>query len=870
MPHSETETDVAPRARLPWGAWVARAIRTDGAHARPLPAVRTRGLSAALVVGAAVLLALVHPTPTASLALPWWALAIPFAAAQVLVFHIEIREEAHTFTFTEIPLVIGLFFCSPVSVIIARIVGEAFVLVVRERQTLVKLAFNLSLFFAESAVAICVFHSLIGGRTVADPVAWLVAVAAIGLSDALSVSAVALVIRWHGGHTDPRRLVATAAATAVTNTSLALVGAVLIDVTLTGGVLVLVLAVVAMVASRGYSALSQRYSSLQMLYDFTRLVSGSLPPDAVIETMLVHTRDLLRARHAEIVLFARDGVPARRMAAAAAPSDEQRILTIDEETLVRWESVRLRIMTEGTALVVPRGSKQPDHQALLTAVGASDLVFAPVLRDAETIGVLVVADRLSDVSTFDHDDGRLFETLSRHASVALENGQLIEKLNDQIRRRAHEARHDPLTGLPNRTAFEEYLVGAIGRSVSGSHVAVLLMDLDGFKDINDTLGHHCGDQVLQVVARRLGEAIDAGGSVARLGGDEFAVVLPRVADAAGALALADHIHTLLDRPTTVEGVTVDVRASIGVALHPIHGDDASTLLQRADVAMYSTKASEDRRPRCYSPEHDSNNRRRLSLVGALRQAIDDGQLTAYYQPKARLSDGVIVGVEALARWPHPDYGFIPPDEFIPLAEQSGLIAPLTEFVLHEALVQQREWADRGLDLTVAVNVSARGLVDRGLPARVQSSLRATGVRPDRLVLEITESTMMADPIRTSATIAELAAVGVAMSIDDFGTGYSSLGHLQRLPVAEVKIDRSFVFPLNMDPGAALLVRSIVDLAHNLGLYVVAEGVEDQLTWDRLAEIGCEQAQGYCLSRPLPASQLTDWLDQRRRARQPVR
>ena len=414
----------------------------------------------------------------------------------MLVFHIEIREEVHTFTFSEIPLIIGLFFAAPGPLLLARIVGEAVVLVVRERQTLVKLLFNLTLFFAESAVAVSAFSWLIGGRALADPVAWLVALIAIGASDALGVSAVALVIHWHGGHTKPSRLIGTGAVTVVTNTSLGLVGAVLLEATAAGAILLGVLAGLVLVSYRGYSALSQRYSSLQMLYDFTRLVSGSAPArHGHRDDVAAHARPPAGPLH-RVVLFGRDGFESRHVV-VSGPDDPDSTSSaehpgsgLDASVLARWNSIGTRVLDQRSALVVPRGSKQREHRELLAELGARDLMIAPLLGDSTVVGLLVVADRLSEVSTFDHDDGRLFETLGRHASVALENGQLIEKLNEQISRRAHEALHDPLTGLPNRTSLHQSLTTALARAgATGTAAAVLLLDLDGFKEINDTLGH---------------------------------------------------------------------------------------------------------------------------------------------------------------------------------------------------------------------------------------------------------------------------------------------------------------------------------------------------------------------------------------------
>jgi diguanylate cyclase (GGDEF)-like protein len=417
----------------------------------------------------------------------------------------------------------------------------------------------------------------------------------------------------------------------------------------------------------------------------------------------------------------------------------------------------------------------------------------------------------------------------------------------------HQALHDALTGLPNRLLFKDRIEGALhGRSDAPS--AVMLIDLDHFKEINDTLGHHAGDVLLQEVAARLSAELADGGTVARLGGDEFGVLLPAMQRSGDAMLVAQRLLGRLREPFTIEGLTLEVDASIGIACHPAHGEDVEQLNQRADIAMYAAKEG-GRGFVMFEPQLDRYSPRRLALAGALRQAIADGEIVLYFQPKADLDSGRIVGVEALARWQHPELGLVGPTEFVPIAEQTGLIGPLTSHVLDQALRQVREWRDGGLELSVAVNLSARSFLDAQLAAEIPPLLERYGIEAEMLELEITESMLMIDPGRAKATLDRLSSIGLSLSVDDFGTGYSSLANLKRLPVDGIKIDKSFVMDMAHDPSDAAIVRSTIDLAHNLGLRVVAEGVENQESWRRLREQGCDLAQGFHVSRPLPGDEL---------------
>ncbi|MDA0184604.1 EAL domain-containing protein [Solirubrobacter phytolaccae] len=426
----------------------------------------------------------------------------------------------------------------------------------------------------------------------------------------------------------------------------------------------------------------------------------------------------------------------------------------------------------------------------------------------------------------------------------------------------HQALHDALTGLPNRELFKDRIDQTVRTAKrTGETAVVMIMDLDHFKEINDTLGHHMGDLLLQEVSSRLQKALRDSDTVARLGGDEFGVLLPSVATSEDAAAVAQQLLANLREPFVLDGMRLEIDASIGLALYPKDGEDNEVLQQRADIAMYSAKQA-GRGFAMFEPELDRHSPRRLALAGGLRSAINEGQIRLFYQPKADLRTGRIMGCEALARWDHPEFGIVGPSEFVPIAEQTGLITPLTSFVLDAAIMQVREWQQAGLELSVAVNLSARSFLDTQLAVEIPRLLARHSVEARLLELEITESMLMTDPARAEATLTRLSQIGLTLSVDDFGTGYSSLANLKRLPVDVIKIDKSFVMEMAVDASDAAIVRSTIELAHNLGLRVVAEGVESEDAWRHLEALGCDLAQGYYLSRPLPAEAATRLIQER--------
>ncbi|HEV7664134.1 MAG TPA: EAL domain-containing protein [Chloroflexota bacterium] len=522
------------------------------------------------------------------------------------------------------------------------------------------------------------------------------------------------------------------------------------------------------------------------------------------------------------------------------------------------------------AMLTLVGGFETSYYNVLYAVlvaSAMRLGFAQATRVAILIGIIDLGVRVSHGQGLDAAyivrTGVLFLTVQLTSFLFDESKQTEADLAERLRHSEvlngaleHQALHDLLTGLPNRMLLHTRVQQAIAAPDRGdTSVALLIIDLDRFKEINDTYGHHYGDLLLQEIGPRLQNVVDDSATIARLGGDEFAVLLPAT-DARHAELLARKLLSALEHSFTIsdDNVGVDVGGSIGIALSPAHGADSDVLLRRADVAMYLAKRDRSGFA-IYAPELDQHTPERLAMVGELRRAIDGDELRLVFQPKVSLRSGEYVGAEALIRWQHPQRGMIPPDQFIPLAEQTGLIKNVSQWVLSAALRQAREWLSMGLNVPIAVNLSMRDLHDAELPETVAGLLRQWHVPPSMLLVEITENGLMADPTRALQVMSGLRELGLRIAIDDFGTGYSSLAYLKRLPVDELKIDRSFIRDLATDTDDLAIVRSTISLGHDLGLSIVAEGVEDAGTLDLLGVLGCDVAQGYFTGRPMSAAAL---------------
>ncbi|MEX2293735.1 MAG: EAL domain-containing protein, partial [Acidimicrobiales bacterium] len=603
--------------------------------------------------------------------------------------------------------------------------------------------------------------------------------------------------------------------------------------------------------------LSERHKSLSTLHDFTRGLSGSLEMQELERAVVEGARDILRGEQGMLLLPpVRDGAPATRV---VMRGDEVIRASISPTEL---EADLAMLLPGGASRLFVPGQPLPGW---LGEIGVRDAAIVPLTTDGVATGAMLVANRLTEVAEFVEDDLRVFETLANHANVALENGRLVAHLQHEAREQAYLALHDPVTGLPNRSSLLERLEQAIQRSkVPETGCALLFVDLDTFKEVNDTLGTATGDRILIEVRQRLEALLPSTATLTRFTGDQFAILVAGANDVSKVMPLAESIYEDFDTPFTADDVSLVLGASLGIALYPEHALTADLLLQRADAATYTARLAGSG-IEVYAAESDPYAPRRLALAADLQEALEREEVDVFVQPKVRLADGVVVGGEALVRWTHSRLGFLSPDQFIPAAEHTGVIKSLTMYVVRNALAQCRGWRDAGMDLEISVNLSARNLFDSHLVEDIGRAIEAAGVPPSALTLELTESMVMGGSKRSLGVLEGLQDLGVGLSVDDFGTGYSSMSHLRQLPVTELKVDKSFVGTMTSNPHDAVIVKALIDLGRSLGLHTVAEGVESTDAWDMLKEFGCEEAQGYLMSRPIPGDQFVEWL-----ARQQVR
>ena len=791
---------------------------------------------------------------------PLFVLVISFVLVELVIVHLESRGEAHALTFSEIPLVVGLLLADPGTLLTARLMAAVVALGIYRRQSLPKLTFNLALFMIEVSVAAAVLRPLVQADDPVSASSWPAVFLALLVSylivSACLTLAITLFSGWPG-RSVTQQVFGFGSMACVANTATALIIAVSLWDRTYIGVLVTGIAAVLFFLYRAYTGLTERHKSLETLHDFTRALGGSLEIHELERAVVEGARGILRGEHAALLLPPiRDGAPATRV---VARGDGIERVNITPAELAADLAI---LLPAGEARLYEPGQPLPGW---LAEIGVKDAAIVPLMADGTTSGAMLVANRLTEVSEFVEDDLRVFETLANHANVALENGRLVAHLQYEAQEQAYLALHDPVTGLPNRSSLFELLEEAIQRSKRTElGCALVFVDLDTFKEVNDTLGTATGDRLLVEVRQRVEALLPPTATLTRFTGDQFAVLVTNVADLATVMSLAETIQAEFDTPFTADAVSLVLGASLGIALYPEHAPSPDLLLQRADAATYAARLAGSG-IEVYAPDSDPYAPRRLALAADLREALERDEVDVYVQPKVSLADGMVVGAEALVRWTHPRLGPLGPDQFIPAAEHTGVIRALTVYVVRDALRQCRAWRDAGLDLTISVNLSARNLFDSHLVDDIGSAIQVAGVPASALTLELTESTVMGGSKRSLAVLEGLQELGVALSVDDFGTGYSSLSHLRQLPVSELKVDKSFVFTMTSNDHDAVIVKALIDLGRSLGLHTVAEGVESAEAWDMLKEFGCEEAQGYLLSRPLPATQFTTWL-----ARQQVR
>jgi diguanylate cyclase (GGDEF)-like protein len=776
------------------------------------------------------------------------AVAVLYVLAELYTVDLELRRESHTFAFSAVPLVVGLLLLGPVPVAVIRLGVSLVILGGVRRQPPYKLVANLATHLTEVAVAAAILALLPRGGDV-DLTVWAVTFAAVIVADLAAAVVVTLVIRLYVGVWEPLLWegIWSGSLLALVDVSLALVVVTLAQEDLASVWLLVTVGAFLVVVSRAYAALRSRYRSLGLLDDYTRRLGRAVSDGSPVTELLDRTGEILHSEATWLVL--RDGDDVRRVELGPDGTAVERAGTDLDRHLLE---------------AVGHGRRQDDQAAArhLTADGAPgdplepaglrELIAAPALVDDTTDAVLVVGDRSGDLRTWDRDDVALFETLAVHAGVSLRNADLLDRLRQEARANEVLARTDTLTGLANRRDFSAHVAARL----DGDHrFAVAVLDIDRFREINDTLGHEFGDTVLVEVGRRLA-ATPGVDHLARLGGNEFAAVV----EADGpeeAVAAARALRDALAETVSIGSLVLDITASVGVALAGPGAGDEVTLLRRADVAMYNAK---DARTgiELYSVARDRTDPGRLTLLADLRAAIEERTLELHYQPVVRFDTGEVAAVEALLRWTHAERGPIPPDVFIPMAEISGLIRPLTQLVLETAVAQAARWRAAGSPLQVSINISSDNTAEADLIDRIAAELAAHDLPPDALKVELTESAAMVDPDVSMAMMAGLAASGVPVAIDDFGTGYSSLSYLTMLPAHQLKIDRSFVRDLGTDRAAESVVRAIVDLGRSLDLEIVAEGIESAVQLDVLRAGGCTLGQGYLFSRPLPAEAFDRW------------
>ena len=810
-------------------------------------------LLTALTVGLALLI--VPPAPPIPLPfiVPVWVIGVGFYLAEAKVIHLHIGRSAHSFSMSELPLVAGLFFVSPPAFIVARVIGSGLALFFNRRQRSVKLAFNLAQFSLASVVSVAIIHAAVPADGTFGPSLWIAVLLVALVENIIGVLSVSTAISLAEGSAQYRRIpemLKIGIVVSLTNASLALMGLAVLWASPGSAWLFVLPTITAALAYRAYISERQQHESIELLYESTRILQRSPQLDTAIVSLLDHARKMFRADVAEIRLLPRhDGDEILRC--QIGPGDEVVVMQAAGRELD--DPILMRAVTERQGRLVDLPAAE-GSDAESRRHGRKALV-APLTGESTLVGTLLVSDSLSDISTFEPEDLKLFETLANHTAIALENGRLEQSLEQLGRLKEelhHQALHDPLTGLANRSLFTQVVATRLeSRDPNGTVPIVLFVDLDDFKLVNDSLGHAAGDALLVAVGDRLGSVLRSSDMAARLGGDEFAVLLRDTPDMKASLRVANRLTAAMGSFFEIEGRDVNVRASVGVAAGRPGVETAGDLLRNADVAMYSAKARGKGRVVVFEPSMHEAVMARAQLSADLEHAISAREFVLQYQPIVELATGRMVGVEALVRWEHPERGRIGPDDFIRIAEESDSILEIGRWVLSQACRQVRAWHDLVTPgFTVSVNISARQLVQPDFVDEVLAIIREAGVGPSEIVLEMTETSMLQDSATTREKLQDLRDAGIGVSIDDFGTGYSSLSYLQRFPVTTLKIARDFVDVDGVDADAWELANAIVALGRALRLSVIAEGVEQWSQLARLRTLGCEYAQGFYFARPL--------------------
>ena len=778
-------------------------------------------------------------------------LAPAFLAAERCVVHLHFRRSAHSFSLGDMPLVFGLVFAGAEDLMAGALIGTAVTLLLDRRLPPIKLVFNLAQFALAACVGLLVVHAIAPAPEQVGPHVWVAVLAATLLGGLLTVLAIGLAITLSEGALQTRtirQMLAMDLVVSTTNTSLALAGAIVVSTDARAIPLLAVPALTLFLAYRAYLSERQRHERLEFLYEATRTLARSPEIVQALEGLLERSLEAFRAELAEIVLFSSEGSPPLRT--TLGPGEHREMMEPIEDEVAN--ELRALVDGEHSSVRLERPFQSETLRRYLDGRLVTDAMLAMLPGENRVIGTIMLANRFGVIRTFSDEDLKLFETLANNASVALQYDRLeqavlqLRELQGQLR---HQAFHDPLTDLANRTLFINQVKETLAQE--SAEVAVLFIDLDDFKTFNDSFGHSAGDELLVAVADRLRESLRPADAIARLGGDEFAVMVreterPQVD---GEL-VAERIMRSFQEPVEAADETISVHLSIGIATTR-DSRDADELIRNADLAMYRAKEAGKGRFASFAPEMRAAVLKRHGLKEELQRAVERGQVLVEYQPIADLATGEVVAAEALVRWNHPGRGRLPPSEFVPLAEETGLIVALGQFVLERACMKVRGWqlTDPDRIPSVHVNLSAIQLRDPDLADSVGSVLASAAIEPGHLVLEITES-QIRDADASLSALQDLRSMGVRLALDDFGTGYSSLSYLKALPLDMIKIAKPFVEDMARGRPESSFVRMIIDLAHALELRVVAEGIESEEELRALRDLGCELGQGFYLARPL--------------------
>jgi diguanylate cyclase (GGDEF)-like protein len=828
-----------------------------------LPApVRIWALTVLLIVAAATiyLVAIMGaPGPVIGFDIPWPILAFAVAIAELRVVVVHFRRETHSFSLSEFPAVIGMFFLPPGEYLAAVLVGSAAAFIIGSHQRAMKVSFNLANCILMAVVSLTVLYALApldGAPRVTD---WIAAFLATQVSTVLTAITVATVITLSGGAPQFEKLpemIRFGSLVAFANTSLALLAVSILWLDPVLMWLMVLPLVTVFLAYQAYVSEREKHERLELLYQSSRILQHSPELDSALVALLGHARTMFRAELAEVVLYARHAGEETLRTRSWHEGEPETMTPIEARA-----DDRLRVLVgsaNGPFFYVGTPHEEPSVRQGMVS---------PLRGETDLIGYVLIANRLTEGTTFSQDDLRLLETLANQAASALEQGHLeqslaeLSRLKEQLK---HQAYHDSLTRLPNRSFFLERVSERLAARPTANDSVVLFLDLDDFKVVNDTLGHAAGDCLLVEVGERLRKVLRTDDLAARLGGDEFAMLLEDEPDLGRAMTVADRLIDAFRANFQIEGQEIRVGASIGIAVSRAEIETADELLRNADVAMYTAKSAGKNRFAVFEPTMHAAIVARHALSAELARSLDHGELAVFYQPIIDLQTGVAAGVEALVRWHHPTRGLVGPDDFIPLAEETGVILPIGTWVLEEACRQAAKWdcyGRHGTGVSVTVNLSAQQLAEAPFVDDLRRILATTGLPAERLILEMTETVLFHDTATTIARLEAIRSLGVRIAIDDFGTGYSSLGYLRRFRVDIVKIAREFI---GSDDGQEewAFAGAIVALGRTLGLTVIAEGIEETGQLNRLRSLGCAYGQGFLFAHPEDAESVTAFLKAR--------